>query len=548
MRDRRFEGEFKKVKSDRRSFIKWTGVGAAVSAAGVASPAYSQPIAQKNSSGSPNHVWNVRTFGAVGDGKTLDTQSINRAIEKAAAAGGGSVVFPAGTYLSYSIHLKSNVELYLASGATILAAPSPANGPSTSAYDIAGPAQPSDVYEDYGHSHWHDSMLWGEDLHDVSICGPGLIWGDGLVRGWDSERPLAQTPGVGSKAIALKNCRNVILRDFAILKGGWFGILATGVDNLTIDNLRIDTNRDGMDIDCCRNVRISNCSVNSPWDDAISPKSSFALGYARATENLTISNCYVTGAYELGTMLDGTWKRRPVDKWRFGGIKFGTETNGGFRNIAVTGCIFDNCQGIGLYSVDGAVVEDIVFADITMRACSNVPLSFRLGSRMRSPAQTPVGSFKRIIVSNLISHDSASEFGGAGIIAGIQDHLISDIKVNNCYFEHRGGTSAVAALLPAEDEHKYPEPGMFGPIPASGFFIRNARNIEFVNVEIASIMKDARPDVWLSNIDGADFFRLKTPRSRQAPVFDLHSVKNFQTISCTNVKDMTMDSIVQKQI
>jgi hypothetical protein len=102
--------------------------------------------------------------------------------------------------------------------------------------------------------------------------------------------PKSQNPtqrrvnGVGNKTISLKNCRNVQLKEFQILSGGWFGILATGVDNLVIDGLTIDTNRDGMDIDCCRNVRVSNCAVNSPYDDAIVPKSSFALGVARATE------------------------------------------------------------------------------------------------------------------------------------------------------------------------------------------------------------------------------------------------------------------------
>jgi polygalacturonase len=124
-----------------------------------------------------------------------------------------------------------------------------------------------------------------------------LIWGKGLSRGW-GVGPKAEDPGVANKAIALKNCRNVLLRDFSILHGGHFGILATGVDNLTIDNLKIDTNRDGMDVDCCRNVRITNCSVNSPWDDGICLKSSFALGYARATEMVTISNCLVAGSYE----------------------------------------------------------------------------------------------------------------------------------------------------------------------------------------------------------------------------------------------------------
>jgi len=96
---------------------------------------------------------------------------------------------------------------------------------------------------------------------------------------------------VGNKSISLKNCRNVLLRDFSILHGGHFAILATGVDNLTLDNLKIDTNRDGMDIDCCRNVRVSNCSVNSPWDDAICLKSCYGLGFARSTDHVTITNC-----------------------------------------------------------------------------------------------------------------------------------------------------------------------------------------------------------------------------------------------------------------
>ena len=133
-------------------------------------------------------------------------------------------------------------------------------------------------YQDYGHNHWHNSLLWGEGIHDFSIMGPGLIWGKGLSRGHSDDKDLPDTtkPGVGNKTIALKNCHNVILRDFSILQGGWFAILATGVDNLAIDNVKIDTNRDGMDIDCCRNVRISNCSVNSPVDDEICPKSSLA--------------------------------------------------------------------------------------------------------------------------------------------------------------------------------------------------------------------------------------------------------------------------------
>ena len=312
-------------------------------------------------------IYDVRAFGARGDGKGLDTAAINRAIAAATAAGGGTIVFPAGTYLSYSLRLQSNVGLHLEHGCTLIAA-------EGTGYDAAESNQPWERYQDYGHNHWHNSLIWGEQIHDVSISGPGLIWGKGLSRG-EGPPPRAETPGVGNKSISFKECRNVVLRDFSILHGGHFGILATGVDNLTFNNLRIDTNRDGMDIDCCRNVHISCCSVNSPWDDAIVLKSSYALGHPRSTEMVTVSDCMVSGDYEEGTLLDGTFRRfdpkRKLpsyeDVWRTGRIKFGTESNGGFTNITITNCVFDGCHGLALESVDGAVLENVTISNLTMR-------------------------------------------------------------------------------------------------------------------------------------------------------------------------------------
>jgi polygalacturonase len=489
-------------------------------------------------------VFDVRTYGAVGDGETIDSPAINRAIDAAVAAGGGTVRFPAGVYASYSIRLKSNIALYLDQGATILAASTALEG-TTSGYDAAESNQPWESYQDYGHNHWHNSLIWGESIHNVSILGPGLIWGKGLSRGTsDKDRPRAETRGAGNKSIALKNCYNVILRDFSILEGGHFGILATGVDNLTIDNLKIDTNRDGMDIDCCRNVRVSNCSVNSPWDDGICPKSSYALGYARATENVTITNCYVTGDFQLGTLLDGTFKRwGPEFKVvPTGRIKCGTESNGGFKNITISNCVFESCRGFALESVDGALLEDVTFTGITMRDVRNSPIFLRLGTRMRGPKGVPVGTLKRIIMSNITSYGAVAEL--PSIISGVPGHMVEDIKIDNVYFHQLGGgTAEMASLQPAENEATYPEPKMFGTLPASGFFVRHVKNLEFGNVEIVAEKPDSRPAFWLENVAGADFFRVKTNNAQGSPNFKLKDVADFRVFGSRSIKDLTKDSI-----
>ncbi len=289
-------------------------------------------------------LFSVKKYGAVGDGVTIDTPAINDAIRQCNDAGGGTVFFPAGTYLCGSIHLMSNVTLYLDTASTILGLPS-----NHKEYDSPEPPQPYHEYQDFGHNQWRNSLIWGENLENIAIIGNGLIDGGGILR----------TNGGGDKAISLKLCRNVLFRDFKMRRVGWFGIHVTGCDNLLIDSLTIDSTQNNVtidknnivhvdangsgaiDIDCCCNVRVSNCILNST-DDALCFKSSYALGYKRLCENIAVTNCIISG-YKGDSVLNASY----VDDINAcGGIKLGTETNGGFKNITIDNCVVDNCRGI----------------------------------------------------------------------------------------------------------------------------------------------------------------------------------------------------------
>jgi polygalacturonase len=539
-------------ESGRRRFLKSAGIaipgGVLASQIPTSRAQNARDMGHSHESASGRTVCDVATFGAKGDGTAIDSPAINLAIEAAAAAGGGTVYFRAGNYLCYSIQLKSKVGIYLDHGATIVAADPAAD--AAKSYDAAESNHPWEEYQDYGHNHWHNSLIWGEGLSDVSICGPGLIWGRGLSRGW-GDGPVAEHAGVANKAIALKNCRNVLLRDFSILHGGHFGILATGVDNLTIDNLKIDTNRDGMDIDCCRNVRISNCSVNSPWDDAICLKSSFALGYARATEMVTISDCLVAGSYEEGTLLDGTWKKFADDAKvpRTGRIKFGTESNGGFKNITVSNCVFDGCRGLTIESVDGAIVEDVSCTNLTMRDIFEAPIFLRLGARMRGPAGVAVGVMRRVILGNISCVSAAGSPRIAAIVAGIPGHAIEDVKLSDIVMMNvGGGTPSDAKVELPEKEKSYPEPNMFGTSPSYGFFLRHVKGIEMNGVKVQTLGEDARPAFVLEDVEGAEFGRIKAARGEGVPTFALKGVRDFSVFRSKPVKDMEVDAADRMEI
>jgi polygalacturonase len=458
--------------------------------------------------GDNGNVFNVKIFGAKGDGTTLDSPSINNAIDACAQAGGGTVYFPAGTYLSGSIHLKSNVHLWIDAGATILGAPQDMN-----VYDETEPWT-NNPYQDGGHCFFHNSLIWGEDLTNVSITGQGMINGGGLVRSdglldrmcgfteWSKTRGVSdrQYPPcrLGNKAIALKRCRNVLLRDITIFHGGHFAVLLTGCDNQTVDNVTMDTDRDGIDIDCCKNTMVCNCRINSPNDDGLCPKSSFALGSNVITENLTIVNCQVSGFAE-GTLLDGTLK---PGHGRTGRIKFGTESNGGFRNVTVSNCTFRNCHGLALEEVDGGILENITINNIAMMDVADYPIYITLGARDRGPAAAN-GTIRNVQISNVVA-TGIDRMSGIQI-TGMPGNDIEGVRLDNIRMVFNGGgTADDAARNPRELGTGYPEPGKIGVMPAYGLFARHVRDLELDDVHVSFKTDDARPAMICSDVDGLE--------------------------------------------
>lgn len=481
--------------------------------------------------------YDIRAHGAVGDGVTIDSHAINRAIQAAAAAGGGVVRVPAGVWLCFSIRLASHVRLHLDAGAVIHAAVPGAQG----AYDPPE-ANAHDTYQDFGHSHWHNSLIWGEGLTDIAITGPGMIDGHGLtskgpgakwtkrkgyfpesMAGMSAAALAAEDPeeaamlGQGNKAIALKHCTQVTLSDFTIARGGHFAVLATGVDHLTITRLRIDTDRDGLDLDCVRHCTVGHCRINTPNDDAIVLKSSLALGEVRATAHVRIHDCHVSG-FDPGSMLDGRFRRTqdraPDQDGMTGRIKLGTESNGGFHDIEITSCTFERSRGLALETVDGGMLTDVRVSDITMREITTAALFVYAGARLRAPDGTPPGGIRGVRIERFRATDVDPRF--ASVIAGQAGNPVRDVVLSDIDITYRGGLSALEGPVP-EKPDAYPEPSMFGPLPAWGLFVRHAADLMVAAACLSTARPDGRPALWLEDVEGACFQDIRLRNDAATP-------------------------------
>ena len=166
---------------------------------------------------------------------------------------------------------------------------------------------------------------------------------------------------------------------------------------------------------------------------------------------------------------------------------------------------------------------------------------------MRTPEGRPIGTLKRVIISNIVCSGSVSGLGS--VISGIPGHLIEDVKISNVLVQHQGGAAKeAAAILPPENEQAYPEPTMFGNMPSHGFYIRHAKGIELSGIEIIPAKEDLRPTFVLDDVADADFFRVKTPKVVDIPVFVLRNVTDFSVHMCKGVQDAQLDRVDSKTL
>lgn len=475
-------------------------------------------------------IYDVRNYGARGDGVTIDGEAINAAIREASRAGGGTVLLPPGHYLSFSIRLLSNVTLMLATGCLLEAAdPDVHKG----GYDLPE-SNFIEQFQDFGITQFHCSLIYADGAENIAIVGRGRIYGKGLrrtdagarwhgVKGYRSPSDLGMTPqqarlsdpkeaamqGQGIRAVGIKNCRQVQLADFTVQQGGHFSVHLLGVSNARVEGLTIDTTRDGIDVDCCNDVLVSNCVINAPFDDAIVVKSSYALDRKQVCENITITGCKTSG-FDFGSLLDGT---RTTDfRWDriIGRIKLGTESNGGFRNILITNCRCEHSRGVLIGVVDGGDMEDVTISDMTLHEPLNHPLFVRQAARLRAPAGTTVGTCRRIAFSNIVASSAPKGFPCG--VAGIVDHWIDEVSFDNIHIANAGdGSAADAALQPPERRNSSLEVSFLKTLPAFGFWARYARNLRLSSVTFETDRPDQRPAVVLDHVDGAVIDGLRSP-------------------------------------
>ena len=422
--------------------------------------------------GLPRADYNVRDYGAIGDGATMDTAALQKAIEACHAGGGGTVWFPAGVYRSGGLILKDHVTLYLDNGAVLL---------GSDKLDDYPKIRPD--FRSYTDRYTHSALIYGEGLQHVAIHGQGTIDGQGGAFSGDYLlRPFL---------IRFVGCTDVSLRDVTLTNPAMWTVHFLACDRVNVDGIvirsRCNKNNDGIDIDSCRGVRVANCDISS-GDDAIVLKST---SY-RLCEDVVITNCV------LSTDCNA--------------IKLGTESHGGFKRVSVSNCVIRDTHlaGVAIEMVDGGVLDGVAVSNLAMENVS-APVFIRLGNRARTFEEGQpvpgVGRLENVSISN-ITATGADRIGCS--ITGQKGYPVRNIAIDQVRIEFAGGgTRGDARSTPRELPDKYPEYNMFGVLPAYGFYVRHAENLRFNGIELSAKNEDARPAMLFEDVKELSLSRVR---------------------------------------
>jgi polygalacturonase len=442
--------------------------------------------------------FDVRAFGAKGDGAAKDTQAIQAAIDKASAQGGGTVVIPPGNYLSGTLHLRSNLTVRIEKGARLAFSPDDADFDAYEAlpYQIPASAASRDMgdkrplppdatpaqrrrydappaYDDTETSYAHYALFSGDGVRNVTLEGDGEIDGNRPKRG-------------GPKPVCFKNSQWISIRDLTLRNAPNYNISLIGSDHVDVDGVRIlNGYADGIDPDNCHFVRITNSYIDS-WDDAVCPKASFALGKRRGTEHLVVANCILRTASNA--------------------FKFGTESEGDLKNVSVTNCVVLHREeegrrpvsGIAIESVDGANIDGVVISNISIEDAL-AAIFIRLGGRGRSMAKAAPGSLRNVLIRNV----TATNASLASSITGVENGRVENVTIAGLALTMNGG-GALRGLDVPEVPTKYPDATMFGELPALGLYTRHVDGLTLRDIKVHAVQPDARPAMIFDDVAGLE--------------------------------------------
>lgn len=447
----------------------------------------------------------IRMFGATtdtiaADAAAINAKAINAAIDSCHNAGGGTVTIPAGTWLTGEIIMLSNVELHLENGAKLKASRD---------HERHFPMQPRNHFRSLKDPGGWNALIYAADQENIAVTGQGVIDGDGRgKRGW-----LQNVPGDGNgrpKNILFISCKNIRIEDLIMRNSSMWNIHLLNCEDAHVRGLNIynhcNGNNDGIDIDCCRRVTVSDCIMDSD-DDGIVMK---ATGTADCRD-ISITNCIVSSYANA--------------------IKCGTETTGGYRNICISNCVITPSRSkddrilkstptgitaISLEIVDGGTMDGVNIDNIIIQG-TECPLYIRLANRARKHiAEAPEpgqGSMRNISITNI----QATETGNwASSITGIPGAKVENVYIGNFRVRSRGGVAEGEYLKTAddvkEDEKGYPEPIVWKNLPAKGLFIRHADGIVIDNARFSSALPDPRPDIVTSDVTNIEYLNLSKKR------------------------------------